>query len=195
MLKIAQRTIVLLGIVFAMDIANTSPLAAQNFSGLEGRELELVRDRESAVGSLLGGVLSNKNIGGNIHKVVVANDAERRLVLTVRYSQLDGMVLWGELQDRDKKPQSQIMTNSVVLKGGANQVELVFKLDERLPQETMLESALVKLYIAKDLRSGASANMTYGLTKRWQMEIRPENLVVVITPEPIGNAARLFGQP
>jgi hypothetical protein len=169
--------------------------AAQNFSGLQGRELEFTRDRDSAVGSLVDKALGNSNTQGNIQRVIVTADAERRLVVTVRYAQLDGKVLWGELQDREKQPQPQIVTNSVVLKKGTTQVELVFRLDERLPPQTVLESGLLKLYIAKDLRSAASATLTYKIAKRWQMEIRPENQIIVITPQPIEEATRLFGQP
>jgi hypothetical protein len=185
----------LLSLMLFCGVMAERDAVAQNFSGLQGRELERERDHESAVGSLVDKALGNKNAQGNIHKVIVTGDAERRLVLTVRYSQLDGKVLWGELQDRDNKPQAQILTNSVVIKKGTTQAELVFRLDERLPQETALESGLLKLYVAKDLRSGASATLTYKIAKRWQMEIKPENQVIVITPQPIEEAARLFGQP
>lgn len=183
----------LLGVVLLCGIAAEREVAAQNFSGLQGQELKLVRDRDTVIEGLLDRALKKQS--GSIDKVVVVDDAERRLVLSVRYAQLDGKVLWGELTDREKKPQPQIQTNSAVLKGGSNQVELVFKLDERLPREAMLESAVLKLYIAKDLRSSPSTTITYGITKHWQMEIRPENLVVVITPQPIEEAARLLGQP
>jgi hypothetical protein len=186
---------VLVGLLVFSGVGAETDVAAENFSGLQGRELELTRDRDSAVGSLVDKALGNSNTQGNIQRVIVTADAERRLVVTVRYAQLDGKVLWGELQDREKQPQPQIVTNSVVLKNGTTQVELVFRLDERLPPQTVLESALLKLYIAKDLRSAASATLTYKIAKRWQMEIRPENQIIVITPQPIEEAARLFGQP
>jgi hypothetical protein len=113
----------------------------------------------------------------------------------VSASQLDNKVLWGELHDRDGKRQAQILTTSVVVPGGTNPTDLVFNLDERLPKETKLESASLHLYVASSSNSPPGLVRSYTLAKQWQMEIRPENMVTIVAPQPIEEAASLTERP
>lgn len=165
---------------------------AQNFSGLQGQELQAKQDSEADLAVLLGGLFNKHNkIDGKIAKVVVTKDSERQLVLAVSAEQLENKVLWGEMHDRDGKRQAQILTASVVVAAGVPVTELIFNLDERLPKETLLESASVHLFAAGSSNSPPGLVHSYNVAKKWQMEIKPENMVTVIAPQPIEEAASL----
>ena len=169
---------------------------AQNFSGLNGQELQARKNTEADLGVLLGGLFNKGNkISGNITRVVVKHDSERQLVLSVSSSQLDNKVLWGELRDQDGKRQTQILTTSTVVPAGTTSTDLVFNLDEKLPKETQLDSASVQLYVASSSKSPPGLVRSYDIAKKWQMEIRPENMVTIIAPQPIEEAAQLTERP
>ncbi len=191
-------------VLFLMSIGigiGMAPLAgedghAQNFSGLNGQELQAKQDSEADIAVLLGGLFNKGNkIPGSITKVVVKKDSERQLVLSVSSSQLDNKVLWGELHDRDGKRQAQILTTSMVVSGGTNPTDLIFNLDERMPKETKLESASLHLYVASSPNSPPGLVRSYTIAKQWQMEIRPENMVTIVAPQPIEEAASLTERP
>lgn len=169
---------------------------AQNFSGLNGKELQSKSDTEGDLGVLLGGLLNKgSKIPGSITNVQVKRDSERQLVLSVSSTQLDNKILWGEVRDRDGKPQLQILTTSVVVPAGANPAELTFALDERLPKDTKLESMSLHLFAANTANSAPGLVRAYSLGKQWQMDIRPENMVTLVTPQPIEEAAALTERP
>jgi hypothetical protein len=165
---------------------------AQNFSGLQGQELQARQDSEAALAVLLGGLFNKDNkIDGTITRVIVTKDSERQLVLAVSAERLENKVLWGELHDRNDKRQTQILTTSVVVAAGTSVTELVFNLDEQLPKETVLESASVHLFAAGSAGSPPGLVRSYPVSKKWQMQIKQENLVTVISPQPIEEAASL----
>ncbi len=185
---------VLMGILLSMPFEYEG--FAQNFSGLNGQELQARRDSESDLGVLLGGLFDKNNkISGTFGKVVVKKDSERQLVLSVSSSQLDQKVLWGEVQGSDGKRQAQILTTSVIVPNGSSPIDLTFNLDEQLPKETKLESAVLYLYAARSSGAPAGLVRTYALAKKWQMEIRPENMVTIVVPQPIEEAAALTERP
>lgn len=182
--------------LMSMCLALIETSRAQNFSGLNGQELQAKQDSEADIAVLLGGLFNKRNkISGSITKVMVKKDSERQLVLSVNSSQLDNKVLWGELHDGQGNRQTQILTTSVVVPSGTNPTDLIFNLDERLPKETKLESASLHLYAAGSSNSPPGLVRSYTIAKQWQMEIRPENMVTVIAPQPIEEAASLTERP
>jgi hypothetical protein len=186
----AVLTLLLMSAGMMLGVAEDS--RAQNFSGLNGQELQLKRDSETDLGVMLGGLLNkDAKISGNITKVIVKNDSERQLVVTVSSAQLDNKIVWGELYDQDGKRQPQFLTNSMVVPAGSAPVDLIFNLDERLGKDAKLESAALRLYAANSSKASPGLVRTYPIAKKWQMEIRPENLVTVIAPQPIEEAAEL----
>jgi hypothetical protein len=171
---------------------------AQNFSGLQGQELQARQDSEADLAVLLGGLFNKDNkIDGTITRVIVTKDSERQLVLAVSAERLENKVLWGELRDQDGKRQAQILTapvtvtQLVTVAAGTFPTELVFNLDEQLPKETVLESASVHLFAAGSAGSPPGLVRSYPVSKKWQMQIKQENLVTVISPQPIEEAASL----
>jgi hypothetical protein len=60
-----------------------------------------------------------------------------------------------------------------------------------MPKDAKLESASLHLYAASSSNSPPGLVRSYSIAKKWQMEIRPENMVTVIAPQPIEEAAEL----
>jgi len=179
----------------ALWLAVCSPAGvadARNFSGLEGKALTPSNELEAGLESLLRTALSHdKDLKGEIEKVLVVDDSERELVLRVNLSGFEGRKIWGELQGADKKKQDQFLTEPASIDAGTKQVELKFKLSKNLPEGTQLESTHLRLCIARPDRSAPSRVYAYLLGKKWQIEVLPENVVVKVTPVPIGEAAKL----
>lgn len=161
---------------------------AQNFSNLQGKQLTLVNGEDivtAGLSRLFGG-----KIDGRIERVTVTDDRERRLAIKVAYSGLAEMRIVGEVQSSDKRTQRQVKSNALSLSNGPAEVELVFDLDSRLPEGTALESAFLTLSVNK-IGKTAGLIKVYALPKRWQMAIRPENLVIQVKPRAEGSAASL----
>lgn len=159
---------------------------AQNFSNLQGKELTRVNENDlvtSGLSRLLGG-----KIEGSINRVVVTDDRERRLVVKVTYTGLDGTSLSGEVQGSDKRTQREIRSTPVNLTAATTEAELTFDLKEGLPEGTTLQSALLVLSVSKRNRAPGLVQ-SYSLPKSWQVSIRPENVVIRITPRAESAAA------
>jgi len=165
-----------------------SAARAQDFSHLQGKQLTLVNGEDivtAGLSRLFGG-----RIDGRIERVTVTDDRERRLAIKVAYTGLADMRLSGEVQTSDKRTQRQIKSNAIALTNGPAEVELVFDLDNRLPEGTTLESAFLTLSVAK-INKAPGLIKVYSLPKRWQMAIRPENVIIQIKPRAEGIAASL----
>ena len=136
-------------------------------SGLEGEELSVVNDLESGIGSLLGQWLGGgKNLEGDLEKITVTADTDRRLAVRVTYSGFAGKKLWGELQDRSRRPQRELRSEPVILEESGGEVELAFELTGG-SQETNFESAYLGLNLAEPNRSVPGLVRTYLLRKKW----------------------------
>lgn len=182
-------------LIIALQLGTLSPAIAQeetNFSGLKGQVLAEAERLESGVQSLVGSFLSGDKVKGRIVSVTVTDDSEHRLAVQVRYSGFEKeRKIWGEVRDSERKIQREILTSSVDVKPDFGDTELVFNLSDRLPEGAQLESAFLYLYIGRPQKRTPSLVKAYHLGKKWQIEIMPENIVLKITPKPVGSAASL----
>ncbi len=178
-----------------LGVALDDEVLAQSFSGLNGKELQSRINSEAEMVALLGEPGNKVNMLGNISEVAVKTDSEHHLVLSVSSVQLDQKVLSGKLHGTDGKHQAQILVMPVVIPPGSTPTELTFSLDERLPKETRLESAVLHLFVADSSSTPPSLVRSYIIAKKWQMEILPENMVTFIAPQPIEEATSLTERP
>lgn len=167
-------------------------VCAASFSGLENKELVTVHDVETEVGALLGHYLGDgKELKGRIQKVLVVEDTERKLVVKVFYEGFVGGKLWGQVRDRDNKLQNEISGSPLILNDSDGYVQLIFTLDDRLPEGTQVESAFLRLNVGHRDKSTPGVMQSFQLPKRWQVDILPQNRVVKIVPQAIGTARKL----
>ena len=176
-----------------LTIALLIPLCgihAQDFSGLEGKELTRVEDMEIAGANLLWEALGpGRGLSGSrIERIVVREDRERRLVLVVFVTGLPreaGLQL--TVLDQARRPQRWVGNPRVTPDSAATQVEVTIDLDERAPEGTSFESTYLRLGINKR-RASVGKEFLFLLPKKWQLAIRPENTIVLVRPAPIGRA-------
>ncbi len=164
-------------------------LHAQDFSGLEGKDLTRVDDLDivasNGVLSLLGPGRGLNN--AKIDRVQVREDRERRLVVIVSYSGLPRGGLQATVLDQTKRPQRYLDAPKVNIDSSTNQVEITVNMDSHAPEGTSLESTYLKLSYNKQGKS-VGKEFQFLLPKRWQLAIRPENMIVLVRPAPIGRA-------
>ncbi|HYU10562.1 MAG TPA: hypothetical protein VEK77_14390 [Gemmatimonadales bacterium] len=169
----------------------SSTLLAQNFSGLEGKDLTAVEDLDvvasNGVLSLLG---PGRNINGRIARVLVRGDRERRLVIVVSYNGFPKGGFRATVQDQTKQAQRWLGTPHVDSDTGSGQVEITVNLDTlHVPEGTSFESTYLRLGFNKQGKS-VGKEFQFLLPKKWQLAIRPENVVVNVRPTPIGRASQ-----
>lgn len=163
----------------------TAELSAQNFSGLENKQLNKIDDIGSAGISLFA-----ERIKGKIEEVKVTYDSERKLKVLVSFSEFEqyNYTLVAEIKDAQKLKQKEFKQIRINLNGATSPVELEFDLAENTPEGTELSSAFLELRVgSKNLKPV----FLYSLNKNWKTEIDAENLIIPITLEPIGSAGNL----
>jgi hypothetical protein len=172
-----------------------APCRAQEPRSLAGQELQPRNDLDPK--SILGQLLlsGGGGGGGKVEKVVVREDGERRLAITVTVSKLDGRQVVGELLSSKRQRQRQFRSAPVTLEAGATQAELTFEPDETVPENTPVDSPYLRLSVMRPGVPVAELERVYKLDKRWLLAIPPERQVLKIVLRPLGAAAQLRDQP
>ena len=146
---------------------------------------------ESALGSLLGGTLT-----GDVTQVIVRRDEPTKIVLAVTYKGFQGGRLWCEVTGSDRKTLRPVKRSPpVTLEDTASEVECTIELDPSAPENTNVRSEYVRVCVAKPEKTTPSYVKAYELSKPWRTGIRPENVVLTVTPKPIGTTQSLGPTP
>ena len=171
--------------LFTVVLFSSIKMSAQNFSGLENKQLNKLDD----IGAV-GVSLFAERIKGKIESVTVTLDSERTLKLALEFTEFSehNYTLIAELKNAQKLRQTEFQQIKVDLNGKQSPIELEFNLDENTPEGTELTSAFLEIRIgSKSLKP----IFLYNLNKNWKTEINAENLIVPVALEPIGSAANL----
>lgn len=172
-----------LSAVSAPSIAQAADLTGKTLNPAIGVQFGM----ESALGSLLSGTVT-----GDITKVVVTRDEETHLVLTVSYTGFEGAKLWCEVTGTDRKTQKPIKWSPpAILEGSPGEVEVQGQMDPNAPDNTLVKTAYLKVCVGRADKNTASFVKAFQLQKHWQRGVRAENVVLMVTPRPIGTAASL----
>jgi hypothetical protein len=163
--------------------------SAQNFSNLLNKKLNKIDDVGSVIESGLGSLLGGK-IKGDIDSVVVVNDSERELHLKIFYRGFENAFFKLSTTDPSKQKQNAVKKSEFSLTGKSSPLTCVMTLSPDYPKGQLLESPFLKLEFAKDASKPGQV-ATYSLNKKWKIELNPENVVINIKPQPVGNTANL----
>lgn len=180
--------------LLAASLILAGPACASAVHGaLEGKELAIADDvrsgLESMAGSLLGGDLK-----GQVTRVVVEEDAPRRLTVRLAYEGFQGAKIWGELQNSDRRRQAGIaMGEPSTIADAAGEVVLTF---DAGPGVKPTRSALLRISVAAPGRRTPSYTRSFKLGKEWsESAVSGANFAVTITPQAIGRTAELGATP
>lgn len=163
----------------------TQSLYAQNFSGLQNKDLNKIDDVVGAISD----IISNSN--SKVDKATVTYDSERTLKVNINYSGTENGYLIASILSGNKAKQREISKIEYSLSGKSSPLELEFLLSENVPEGTELSSAYLEIKLSKSKNDFVKKTFLYALNKNWKKEISAENLIIPITLEPIGSAANL----
>lgn len=158
-------------------------------SDLEGKELVAAGDAQADARAILGALLLKDS--ASLDKVVVKEDGDLRLVVTVTGANLGGKRLVGRTWGSDRAPQREVGCDPVTVDAGATEADLIFALDPSLPEGTTVDSPYLHLMVMRSGLPVPEKERTFALGKRWQVPVSPENVVTRIVLRPEGAAARL----
>ena len=162
---------------------------------LTGKPLAPAPDVKSGVESALGSLLAG-TIKGDILEATVTRDDPTRVVVRVSFTGFEDGSLWLETAGSDKKPQGPIKGSPPGrLEGGAGEVEHSLELDPNAPENTTVHTSYLRVCVAKAGKSTPSFVKLFTMKKIWKNGVRPENVVLSVTPRPIGQTATLGPTP
>ncbi len=167
------------------------PANSQNYSGLQGKELSRVDDVGTLVETGLGRIFGGEKISGNITKLTVLEDSERRLAVAMQYTELTGASLKGEILDSQRRVQREITFAAEGTLGQTQPMRLVFSLSDALPKGSEVRSAFLKLSVSKAAGKSPGLVCLYALAKNWKIELDPQNVVLTLSMDPLNTAAQL----
>lgn len=161
-------------------------VGAQNFSGLQGKELTRIDDTAFALLQL-----GAKKLDGQIDKVTVTYSGEKTLKLEVHHSGIASAWLSYKIIDSEKRPLTQIKNIKYAEIEGRKPLNIEITLKNNLPEGTEIQSSYLQIDVKKEKKNFLPTTFLYSLEKLWKTEISAENLVIPIKLEPRGSAADL----
>jgi hypothetical protein len=191
-----------------------------NYGGgdLRGKELAPIRLRAGR-----GNATPPDTPAGSIDRALVTDDGAGRLVVSVRYANWPDREIQGELLSDEMEVQPWFGRPTAGLSTSSGEIELVFETGSRVPEDAAaLISAYLRVRVLRkpplesprhglrdvlrealphggqrDRRAPIEMERAFSLHKRWDESKSAEagaNVVVRITPRPIGAAAQLREQ-
>ncbi len=164
-----------------------------NGDELAGRVLIPVDQMESAVEAGVGALLveDRDKVRGSINEVKVTESTERATTIEISYTGFEHAEFRGEVLDSDKRVIRAIKKARFSTPEGdataQRTTRIRFELKAGTDEGFEVQSSRVKFRISKAGHRTAQFVNVYALDKRWALELSPENVVVRVRPEPIGN--------
>ncbi len=167
------------------------PALAQDDSQLVGRELERQVDGGDALADQLLGALGQID-APSIETLTISDATPEALTLSMHVTGLEQLGLVARLLRENGQIETRIDDVAVGPSASAEPLrELRFVLPERVSEGTEFETHFVSFQLQRFGRVLPGLEWRYPLIKQWNRAVAPENLVITIEPEPIGQAARL----
>jgi hypothetical protein len=167
----------------------TSPLFAQNFSGLKNKKLIANDDVGSLVESGLGSLFGNK-LSGKIDSVIVLWDSEKTLKVKIYYKDYVNGFFTVSTMNAAKQKQNEIIASKFMQSASASPVECTVQLSDAVSKGTLIESPFLRIDVAKK-ENGLGKVSVFSLNKNWKNELDPQNVVIRAVLSPVGDAASL----
>jgi hypothetical protein len=157
--------------------------SAQDFSGLQYRQLKRSDDLSSTVESLLGRI--GGKLDGNIDSVVVQQDYAKELRVLIYYTGYTNGYFTVSTMALDKQRDPWI--TPVRFQANTSPAEAVLLLNDQLPRDGTAESPYLRIDISKT-SGGAGQVRIFSLRKNWKADASG---IIYAKLQPIGAAASL----
>lgn len=178
-----------------VTMAALAPAVVMAQDDFEGRSLTRVDQAENALELVVLriGLDDEDKVDGEIVSVTVTASNERAVTLGIEYRGYQGAEFAFEVQDTDKHAISRIPEARYVVPEAAADAEqtavVELALDDRTEEGFEARSSRVRMSIRKRGKRTIQHLFTWAMDKAWTHAISNENLVVHVTPRPIGETA------
>ncbi len=192
-----QRSSTRLKVIMCMIAATLMFSAhAQNFSGLQNKELSPDLSKESIVTGILDVLTSGGGATGTIDRVKVLDDQDVSLTVAIAFSGITEGYIIVSLTDEDLKEVKGFSTQKIAIPTGKNEVQLRLQLDPKSYAESETFTVPRLLVMASKTESGTQGvRRLYKLDKKFMNPVTPENIIVPVAMTPVGSAASLPKNP
>ncbi|AHM59363.1 hypothetical protein D770_05480 [Flammeovirgaceae bacterium 311] len=167
--------------IFLLLIYNSLP--AQNFSGLQNKQLSKIQQLNTYVGTA--------GLEGKIEKVVVTGDWENKAALQIFYTGYENAFIQLRVLEANKEELKEVNKLTFDLSETESPLQLELLLSESMPETARKESYFLEIKLSKTRSSFTGIFYFFEFNKEWKKYINPENMVVEVKPRPIGTAASL----
>jgi len=178
-------------VIIAILIPLLTPALAQHDQELVGRQLQRDLEGREALADGLIGMLSEARMPA-IEAVRISQAQPDLLALSLQVTMLDQLDLVAQLLRENGQIETRI--DDVMVQpasSGEGAQEVRFELPDRIAEGTEFQTHYVSFQFKKLGQSIPGIEWRYPLLKHWTKTVSPENLVVSVTPSPLGQAAHL----
>src|SRR5689334_1728042 len=157
-----HRTAITVLAIFLFSITCTY---AQNFSGLQNKNLVRADDLGSALESLLGRI--GGSVDGNIDSVVVMREYEKELRIKIYYTGFQNAYFTVSTMSQSRKEEPWVSAVKFTQPEKNSPAEVILALNEKLPEDAFSESPYLRIDISKR-QDGNGKVRVYRLQKTWK---------------------------
>ena len=197
-------TKIFINILILLFVNSTAFTQYQNHSGLKNKRLRLLNiDNRQTFEAVQGGlpsdeslpvwkpnVINGANKGASIDSVIVLDDAPQHLILLVYFSGINKASIQANATSDKSKIVPLFNSGAVSVTDGQSPVEITLK--AKMPENAEILSKQLSIEIIEGVRAVPNKNYTFGLNKKWNTQIKAENLNQLVALEPVGKAASLW---
>src|SRR5690606_6352943 len=164
---------------------------AQNYSGLQNKELSPDLSKESIVTGILD-VITSGGETGRIDRVKVIDDQDVSVTVAIAFAGITEGYIIASLTDEDLKEVKGFSTQKVAIPSGKNEVQIRLQLDPKSYAESETFTVPRLLVMASKTESGTQGvRRLYKLDKKFMNPVTPENIIIPVAMTPVGSAASL----
>jgi len=192
--------------IWALLFSLTSYGQYQNHSGLKNRKLRLVnKDNRQTFEEVQSGLPSDeklpewppRGITGNaqskLDSVVVLDDAPQHLTVLIYFRGINKAVVQANASSDTPQLVAGFSSPAIAVQQGQSPLELTLKAP--MPENIEVQSKQLTLEIIDPQRINPNKSYIFSLAKRWNSQIKAENLKQIIKLDPIGAATSLWQMP
>lgn len=174
-----------------MTILSLSAVA-QNYSGLQGKELTQDNLRDAIVGSILGAILDG-SIPGDVEKVNVIEDYETLLKIRLKYHGFEsGGFVTMTITDENLLPLKGFNPQTAAITPEVKDVEVTLSMDPgSYPENEPFTAPRLVIIMSKTEDGSKGVKRVFKLNKKFVNPLTAENIIIPVALSPVGSAASL----
>ncbi|MEO8199733.1 MAG: hypothetical protein ABI679_04345 [Gemmatimonadota bacterium] len=175
---------------FILVVLSAGPAEAQGFSNLLNRDLPFL-GMDTGSDLFCDVVTGGQKLTGKVTRAQVTTDTERETAIVFSLSGWQAAKVTYEVIGTNNRMLAEVPKVESTLEAGATSQTVRLLLRDGLPEGKNFESMILRISFARPGKACADQTFKYQLARRWQTTIRPDNVVVMVTPRAVGHTIAL----